>query len=74
MSEPVRLRLATETLGPQVRPGRDPIATADYDMAHRIALWLADVSAETTVAPLPPPAAVAARPTARPPRVEEPPR
>lgn len=59
MREPAGLQLAM--VAPLTQSGRvenGPRAMVDDDMLHRLAIWLADVSAEAALAPAPPEASV----------------
>jgi hypothetical protein len=67
MSGPARLGLAARTPEPRGRSD----ATLEDDMLHRLALWLADVSAESAPAQIPQEAGAAPRPTPRRSRVAE---
>lgn len=55
MSEPARVGLAPVVLDPSARLGIDASAAAEDDVAQRLAIWLAEVSAEA--APVSTPAA-----------------
>ena len=51
MSEAAGLKVVTRALVPLVRPRSMSSTTREDDMAHRLALWLAEVSAEAALAP-----------------------
>lgn len=63
MSEAAGLKVVTGALVPLVRPRSMSSTTSEDDMAHRLALWLADVSAEATFAQMSPEVTVAPQPT-----------
>jgi hypothetical protein len=75
MSQQARLHLVTVTPGPESALRRQGLsAIADDDVLHRLALWLADVSAEAASAPKAPEASPTPIRVAQGPRVAEPPR